>query len=276
MVLSDRPAVVLLWLYSSSRAVLHCQSISAWEQGQAKCLKGGLPSTSSPVANHALPKTKKRKSCIQGWCVYEGKYCMQSAVSPPLQHNQGIVDLESAVRYSWILHADISGRNYDSLLQLYNIILTNKCYIDITLSITITWVKMVRLDDLLGNTNPCIYITLMSPSAGLLLQWWESFHGWFNYQQLSCASCHAWQDQDQVQIHQWHLLTQRQMSSCQVVSSTAVTFIYRNAVRWGLLVISFKKAPVFCFCPLLPFRECTLNSTTSLSDEWRSEKGKKW
>ncbi len=69
----------------------------------------------------------------------------------------------------------------------------------------------------------------------------------------ACASCHAWLDQDQVQFHRRHLLTRRQMSSCQVVSSSAVTFVCRNAVRWGLLVIKLKRAPVFCFFPLFPF-----------------------
>ena len=129
----------------SSLVFQSCSSLSgylcAWEWGQAKCLKGGLPSTSSPMANHVLPKPRNvspasklgsqpcRHQCVhsalrrdtvvsqRGWCVYQGKYCMQSAVSPPLQHIQGIVDYESAVRYSWILHADISIRNFDSLLR---------------------------------------------------------------------------------------------------------------------------------------------------------------
>lgn len=128
---------------------------------------------------------------------------------------------------------------------------------------------------LLWNTNPCIYITLMSPLQGFFCNGEKAVTADLTINNSACASCHARLDQDQVQIHQWHLLTQRQMSSCQVVSSTAVTFIYRNAVRRGLLVISFKKAPVFCFCPPLPFCECMHNSTTSLSDEWRSEKEKK-
>ena len=46
-------------------------------------------------------------------------------------------------------------------------------------------------------------------------------------------------------------------------SSPVVTFIYRNAVRWGLSVIKLRKAPVFCFCPLFPFCECIYNATTS-------------
>lgn len=49
----------------SSLVLQSCSSLPgylcAWEWGQAKCLKGGLPSTSS------LAKTKKCKSCIQAW-----------------------------------------------------------------------------------------------------------------------------------------------------------------------------------------------------------------
>lgn len=93
----------------------------------------------------------------------------------------------------------------------------------------------------------------------------------FTINNLACASCHAWLDQDQIQIHQCNLLTQRQMSSCHIVSSTAVTFVYRNAVQWGLLVIKFKMAPVFCFCPLWMHS----HYHNFLSDNWQKEKTEK-
>lgn len=63
----------------------------------------------------------------------------------------------------------------------------------------------------------------------------------------ACASCHAWLDQDQVQIHQWHLLTQRQMSSCQVVSQAGDLRPQKCRQFGASWSSSWKKAAVFCF-----------------------------
>lgn len=60
-----------------------------------------------------------------------------------------------------------------------------------------------------------------------------------------CARCHAWLDQDQIQIHQRRLVTQRGMSLCQAVRSTALRFINKKCRQLGPLGCKLKKVPVF-------------------------------
>lgn len=104
------------------------------------------------------------------------------------------------------------------------------------------------------NINKCIKslhakytnITVTGPC----LQWWESCHRWFHYQQLFLCQLPCLTTLGPGPARPMAPSHARQMSIYQAVNSTAVTFIYRNAVRWGP---KFKKAPVFCFCPLFPF-----------------------
>lgn len=71
----------------------------------------------------------------------------------------------------------------------------------------------------------------------------------------ACASCCAWLHQDQVQIHQWHLLTQRQTSSCQSCQPPrcwpSSTEMPTDGASWSLSVgrrQSFAFAHVSSFC----------------------------